>query len=97
MSAPGATEPLHTTRFPNESDEYRSARDALLREEIALRRQSEARRNDPPLLEQRALLRTQRPGACTPGHVDFIWPLWSVFDCTPEGRGTDWYPRLAYG
>jgi predicted dithiol-disulfide oxidoreductase (DUF899 family) len=32
-----------------------------------------------------------------PRHVDFIWPVWSVLDCTPEGRGTDWFPRLAYG
>jgi predicted dithiol-disulfide oxidoreductase (DUF899 family) len=31
-----------------------------------------------------------------PRHVDFIWPVWSVFDCTPEGRGTDWFPQLAY-
>src|SRR4051812_37760694 len=23
-------------------------------------------------------------------------PLWAVLDTTPEGRGTDWYPRLAY-
>jgi predicted dithiol-disulfide oxidoreductase (DUF899 family) len=29
-------------------------------------------------------------------HVDSIWPLWSLFDFTPEGRGTDWYPKLAY-
>jgi predicted dithiol-disulfide oxidoreductase (DUF899 family) len=29
-------------------------------------------------------------------HVDAIWPLWSLFDYTPEGRGTDWYPKLAY-
>jgi len=29
--------------------------------------------------------------------VDMIWPLWNLFDLTPEGRGTDWYPRLAYG
>ena len=25
-----------------------------------------------------------------------IWPLWNVFDFTPDGRGTDWYPKLAY-
>src|SRR5713226_1848837 len=31
-----------------------------------------------------------------PRHVDAIWPLWNLFDCTPEGRGTDWYPKLAY-
>lgn len=30
-------------------------------------------------------------------HVDAIWPLWNLFDYTPDGRGTDWYPRLAYG
>lgn len=29
-------------------------------------------------------------------HVDAIWPLWNLFDYTPEGRGTDWYPKLAY-
>jgi predicted dithiol-disulfide oxidoreductase (DUF899 family) len=29
-------------------------------------------------------------------HVDSIWPLWNVFDLTPDGRGTDWYPRLGY-
>lgn len=31
-----------------------------------------------------------------PRHVDFMWPLWSVLDLTPEGRGTDWHPRLDY-
>lgn len=31
-----------------------------------------------------------------PRHVDSIWPLWNVFDLTPEGRGGDWYPKLAY-
>jgi predicted dithiol-disulfide oxidoreductase (DUF899 family) len=29
-------------------------------------------------------------------HVDAIWPLWNLFDTTQEGRGTDWYPKLAY-
>lgn len=29
-------------------------------------------------------------------HVDSIWPLWNVFDLTPEGRGTDWYPKHEY-
>jgi predicted dithiol-disulfide oxidoreductase (DUF899 family) len=24
-------------------------------------------------------------------------PLWNVLDLTPEGRGTDWYPKLDYG
>jgi len=30
-----------------------------------------------------------------PRHVDVIWPLWNLFDATPEGRGA-WYPRLSY-
>jgi len=29
-------------------------------------------------------------------HVDLIWPLWNLLDLTPEGRGTQWYPRLKY-
>jgi len=29
-------------------------------------------------------------------HVDLIWPVWNMFDYTPEGRGTNWNPRLAY-
>jgi predicted dithiol-disulfide oxidoreductase (DUF899 family) len=31
-----------------------------------------------------------------PRHVDFMWPLWSVLDLTPEGRGADWEPKLEY-
>jgi predicted dithiol-disulfide oxidoreductase (DUF899 family) len=30
-------------------------------------------------------------------HVDMLWPLWNVLDLTPEGRGSDWYPKLRYG
>lgn len=29
-------------------------------------------------------------------HVDMIWPLWNLFDVTPEGRGTNWNPKLSY-
>ncbi len=29
-------------------------------------------------------------------HVDMIWPLWNLFDYTPEGRGTNWYPKFSY-
>ena len=36
------TEPLHTVRFPGETDEYRRARDELLEAEIDLRRRTEA-------------------------------------------------------
>jgi predicted dithiol-disulfide oxidoreductase (DUF899 family) len=28
-------------------------------------------------------------------HVDFMWPLWSILDLTPGGRG-DWHPELEY-
>ena len=31
-----------------------------------------------------------------PRHVDLIWPLWHLLDLTPEGRGTDWRPKLKY-
>ena len=31
-----------------------------------------------------------------PRHVDFMWPLWSVLDRTPDGRG-DFHPSLGYG
>jgi predicted dithiol-disulfide oxidoreductase (DUF899 family) len=29
-------------------------------------------------------------------HGDTLEPLWNLFDLTPEGRGTDWYPDLSY-
>lgn len=29
-------------------------------------------------------------------HVDIIWPLWNLLDLTPEGRGSNWYPRIQY-
>lgn len=31
-----------------------------------------------------------------PRHVDAIWPIWHLFDMLPEGRGQNWYPKLAY-
>ncbi len=31
-----------------------------------------------------------------PRHADALWPVWNAFDLTPEGRGTDWYPKLSY-
>jgi predicted dithiol-disulfide oxidoreductase (DUF899 family) len=30
-----------------------------------------------------------------PRHVDFMWPMWSVFDRTPDGRG-DFHPSFDY-
>jgi predicted dithiol-disulfide oxidoreductase (DUF899 family) len=33
-----------------------------------------------------------------PRHVDSIWPIWSVLDMTPQGRGTERaFPQLRYG
>jgi predicted dithiol-disulfide oxidoreductase (DUF899 family) len=29
-------------------------------------------------------------------HLDTMWPLWNVLDCTPAGRGTEWFPKLSY-
>lgn len=31
-----------------------------------------------------------------PRHIDQLWPLWALFDLTPEGRPANWYPALAY-
>ncbi|HUY74733.1 MAG TPA: hypothetical protein VMW11_09505 [Candidatus Dormibacteraeota bacterium] len=28
--------------------------------------------------------------------ADFMWPMWSIFDSTPDGRGKDWGPELKY-
>lgn len=36
------------------------------------------------------------PGQDPRGAPDLM-PLWTILDCTPEGRGTDWYPKLRYG
>jgi predicted dithiol-disulfide oxidoreductase (DUF899 family) len=31
-----------------------------------------------------------------PRHVDFMWPIWAIFDRTPDGRDADWRPELDY-
>jgi predicted dithiol-disulfide oxidoreductase (DUF899 family) len=36
------------------------------------------------------------PGQDPRGAPD-LDPLWLMLDCTPEGRGADWYPKLDYG
>jgi predicted dithiol-disulfide oxidoreductase (DUF899 family) len=36
------------------------------------------------------------PGQDPRGGPD-LDPLWLMLDLTPEGRGTDWYPKLDYG
>jgi predicted dithiol-disulfide oxidoreductase (DUF899 family) len=35
------------------------------------------------------------PGQDPRGAPD-LSPLWNILDMTPEGRGTDWYPKLDY-
>ena len=35
------------------------------------------------------------PGQDPRGAPDLM-PLWNILDNTPEGRGTDWYPKLEY-
>lgn len=40
------------------------------------------------------LLFAARDAGQDPRHVDLVWPLWNLFDLIPEGRGTDWRPKL---
>ena len=35
------------------------------------------------------------PSETQPRHIDTMWPLWSFFDITPDGRG-DFMPQLKY-
>jgi predicted dithiol-disulfide oxidoreductase (DUF899 family) len=38
---------------------------------------------------------TADPGQDPRGAPDLM-PLWTLIDCTPEGRAPDWYPKLTY-
>lgn len=38
---------------------------------------------------------TADPGEDPRGAPDFM-PLWTILDCTPEGRDPKWYPKLEY-
>lgn len=38
---------------------------------------------------------TADPGQDPRGAPDLM-PLWTILDSAPEGRGTDWYPKLKY-
>ena len=62
----------------------------------SLQRLHPPRRDHPPFLERRddRRFRRSRPG---PRGAPDLAPLWNVLDTTPEGRGTDWYPKLNYG
>jgi predicted dithiol-disulfide oxidoreductase (DUF899 family) len=39
--------------------------------------------------------RSSDPGQDPRGAPDLM-PIWTILDATPEGRGTDWYPKLSY-
>lgn len=39
--------------------------------------------------------KTADPGQDPRGAPDLM-PLWTILDATPDGRGTDWYPKLEY-
>jgi predicted dithiol-disulfide oxidoreductase (DUF899 family) len=39
---------------------------------------------------------TADPGQDPRGAPDLM-PIWTILDATPEGRGTNWYPKLDYG
>ena len=39
--------------------------------------------------------KTADPGQDSRGAPELM-PLWNILDTTPEGRGTDWYPKLDY-
>jgi predicted dithiol-disulfide oxidoreductase (DUF899 family) len=92
---------------PNESEDYRRARNQLLAEEIELRRHiegvAELRRKLPSGGEVTTThqfvgemgLGTADPGQDPRGAPD-LDPLWTILDTTPEGRGADWYPKLNY-
>lgn len=41
-------------------------------------------------------METADPGQDPRGAPELA-PLWNILDSTPEGRGTDWYPKLEYG
>jgi predicted dithiol-disulfide oxidoreductase (DUF899 family) len=43
------------------------------------------------------LLYAPREPGQDPRHVDLAWPLWNLLDLTPQGRGSDFYPKLEYG
>ena len=39
--------------------------------------------------------KTADPGQDSRGAPELM-PIWTILDSTPEGRGTDWYPKLEY-
>ena len=60
-----------------------------------LQRVHAPRRHDPAFLAGEMGGATADPGQDPRGAPD-LDPLWTLLDTTPEGRGTDWYPKLSY-
>jgi predicted dithiol-disulfide oxidoreductase (DUF899 family) len=101
---------LHDVRFPNESEEYRAARD-LSSAGSSYRADYGAESEDGdqwPLATvfvrrgdkiyhfwSSELFMAGSDEGQHPRHVDFMWPMWAIFDTTPEGRG-DFHPSLSY-
>jgi predicted dithiol-disulfide oxidoreductase (DUF899 family) len=42
------------------------------------------------------LLYAQAEPGQDPRHNGTLDLYWNLFDLTPDGRGTDWYPKLSY-
>ena len=61
-----------------------------------LQRVHPPRRDDPPFLVGRDDGRRPPTLARTRAARPTRRRLWMVLDCTPEGRGADWYPKLEY-
>ena len=71
--------------FPNEPPEYRTARNALLESEVALRRQMEAFAAELRALPPELVHEPSDPGQDM-RHLGTVEPLWTLFDLTPGGR-----------
>ena len=61
-----------------------------------LQRIHAARRHHPPFLVRRDGRATMADPGQDPRGAPDIDPLWTMLDTTPEGRGTNWYPKLSY-
>ena len=118
---------MNDAHHPNESEEYRQARTALLAEEIELERgwrnlklysgssgqftrdYVSAQDADMPgynvFRRKAGTIRhfwsneggpeTADPGQ-DPHDAPDMSPLWTILDTTPDGHGSDWYPKLEY-
>lgn len=62
-------------------------------------RWNSTKRNKVPFIRQSAYaepgFESADPGKDPTTEPDLMM-LWNVLDWTPEGRGTDWYPKITY-